>query len=390
MILGNLYLLVNSQTSKNKAQKSCASCHGTGRTTTFSKSATCFSCSGMGFVYGPTKCSVCKEATTRTTLRIQIKKGVRHNQCLTYLNHGNYLPNRKSRGDLLVLLTVEEEYGIYKRQGNDLHATLHISLRDAIMGMQLNDCFQHLDGRRLLIRQSSGVVISPDTTIIQKNEGMPIQDVNNKKGDLHITFKVTFPATVQLPQSRYDIDCLNRMFESDAERRVREENMAKKVGKDLSPDEERANLQELLSDALAILRHKDSNEGQSEREKEKQKKAKEEQDIKLETEQKRKEEQEQERRIMVEKEQQIQEMKEKLIKMEQQIKIEQDMRLKVEQEKQIREEVSRQIFAEMERQRKAEELFQQRRLEEMARYDIYKRKRCIDPESDEPGQKRQK
>ncbi|KAG2203624.1 hypothetical protein INT47_011718 [Mucor saturninus] len=499
----------HGQTNKYQSIKICGGCRGTGRSNLFTSVPNCPDCNGKGTKVNLIKCPICKEATTRSKLSIQIPKGVRHNQSLTYFSNGNYLPDRTARGDLIVQIIMEDSYSIFKRQGDDLYATVEIDLKDALMGILpgRHDLI-HLDGRPVHMKQAPGMVISPGTTIIQRNEGMPVyKSSNDKKGDLHVTFKVVFPTTIRLPQSRYDIDCVNRLFETDAERRKREENTAKKVGKDLSRDEERANIQELLSDALNILKLHDQNEKGSEgwkekqklAEKEKQIKEQKEREIKADLERQLKEQKEQhlkeekewqikaekERQSLEEKERRIKEEREQYIKaeqeqrtraeqeqslkseleqrlkaerdqrikaeyehrlnaeqgqrlrakLEQKIKVERDLRLKAEREhrikaereqilkaeqeqrikaerdqilrlvqeqrikaerdqilrheheQHIRAEVARQIYAEIERQRRTEE---ERMMEEMARHDLCKRKRCMEPESEGDDYKRKK
>ncbi|KAI7896220.1 uncharacterized protein EV154DRAFT_258614 [Mucor mucedo] len=362
----------HGQTNKYQSIKICGGCRGTGRMNLFTSVPNCPDCDGKGTKVSLIKCPICKEATTRSKLSIQIPKGVRHNQSLTYFSNGDYLPDRTARGDLIVQIIMEDGDGIFKRQGDDLYATVEITLKDAMMGIQPGHCnLNHLDGRPLHMKQAPGMVISPGTKIIHKYEGMPVyMKPDFKKGDLHITFKVVFPTTIHLPQSQYDIDCVNRLFETDAERRKREENTAKKVDKDLSRDDERANLQELLSNALNILKLQDQNEKGSEEwkekqrlaEKEKQIKEQKEREIKADLERQLKEEkerhlkEEKEWRLKAEKERQSLEEKERRIKeeREQYIKAEQEQRARAEQEQRARAEQEQRARAEQEQSLRSE------------------------------------
>lgn len=128
-----------------------------------------------------------------------------------------------TKGDLFVKVLVEEESGFFKRQGDHLYASIDISLKDALMGTNHNkDFLKHLDGHSISINQCYNEMITPGMTFLKINEGMPIfGDMSGRKGDLHITFNVIFPKTLNFPKKKNAINVINVMFETEEERAIR-------------------------------------------------------------------------------------------------------------------------------------------------------------------------
>ena len=64
-----------------------------------------------------------------------------------------------------------------------------ITLKDALCGFNLE--IPSLDGR--VIKQRIEGVVTPGSSRVIANEGMPISKYPGKKGDLIVTFEVVFP-----------------------------------------------------------------------------------------------------------------------------------------------------------------------------------------------------
>ncbi|CAK9152921.1 unnamed protein product, partial [Ilex paraguariensis] len=79
----------------------------------------------------------------------------------------------------------------FKREGNDLHATITITLVQALVGFEKT--IKHLDDH--LVDISSKGITKPKEVKKFKGEGMPLH-FSNKKGDLYVTFEVLFPTSL--------------------------------------------------------------------------------------------------------------------------------------------------------------------------------------------------
>ncbi|XXG80454.1 hypothetical protein AAC387_Pa09g1315 [Persea americana] len=79
----------------------------------------------------------------------------------------------------------------FRREGNDLHATVTISLLQALVGFEKS--LKHLD--KHLVDIGSKGITKPKEVRKFKGEGMPLH-FSSKKGDLYVTFEVLFPSSL--------------------------------------------------------------------------------------------------------------------------------------------------------------------------------------------------
>jgi len=79
----------------------------------------------------------------------------------------------------------------FRRDGNDLHATVTITLLQALVGFEKT--INHLDNH--LVEIGTKGITKPKEIRKFKGEGMPLYQ-SNKKGDLYVTFEVLFPKTL--------------------------------------------------------------------------------------------------------------------------------------------------------------------------------------------------
>lgn len=98
-------------------------------------------------------------------------------------------------GDVLLIIKTES-HKRFKRKGNDLHHTMHISLKEALLGF--NKKLLQLDGRELSIKRSG--VTHPDYVMKVTAEGMPHHNFPSDKGDLYVKFIVKFPKKLTADQ----------------------------------------------------------------------------------------------------------------------------------------------------------------------------------------------
>lgn len=110
---------------------------------------------------------------------------------------------------------------MFRREGNDLYYEQDIQLIEALTGFKI--VLTHLDGRKVLIQNTPGDVVSPGEKLRVPDQGFSIKNRPDSYGDLYITFnvrfdwselsqeQVIFPKTVTAEQSKQ----LKRIFSYD-------------------------------------------------------------------------------------------------------------------------------------------------------------------------------
>ncbi len=132
---------------KIKAQgvtyKNCSSCNGSGQVTRITNTilgrmqsaSTCPSCSGSGQVVSskPSNSDSNGLIVSDETVLVKIPAGVEDGMQLKVSGKGNDSAGNGIAGDLIVLIQ-ESEHPALKREGNNLHYDLYISISDAVLG----------------------------------------------------------------------------------------------------------------------------------------------------------------------------------------------------------------------------------------------------------------
>ena len=90
-------------------------------------------------------------------------------------------------GDLIFVIKQIADT-LFKRDGNDLRASLQISLLESLVGFKRT--FQHLDGHEVLIEKNDVTYCSEIYKVI--GQGMPIKG-SKRFGDLYVTLNINFP-----------------------------------------------------------------------------------------------------------------------------------------------------------------------------------------------------
>ena len=127
--------------------------------------------------------------TESKTLTIDIKKGWKQGTKITFEGEGdediNIIP-----GDIQFVIK-EKKHEIFERDGNDLIKTVNITLKQALIGVNVN--VVTLDKRRLKIPITENTIY-PGYIHRVSGEGMPISKFGGHKfGDLLIKFNIKFP-----------------------------------------------------------------------------------------------------------------------------------------------------------------------------------------------------
>ena len=123
--------------------KTCTTCNGAGQVTKITNTilgrmqtaATCSSCGGSGQIIDnrPSDADAQGLKIVEETVSIKIPPGVEEGMQLKVSGKGNEAPGNGIVGDLLVAIETIE-HGSLKREGDNLHYDLYISISDAVLG----------------------------------------------------------------------------------------------------------------------------------------------------------------------------------------------------------------------------------------------------------------
>lgn len=123
--------------------KTCVACKGSGQQVRITNtilgrmqaSTTCGTCRGAGQVMDkrPADADAQGLKVMEETIPVKIPAGVEDGMQLKVSGKGNDAPGNSISGDLLVLIQ-EEEHSTLKREGDNLHYELYISLPEAVLG----------------------------------------------------------------------------------------------------------------------------------------------------------------------------------------------------------------------------------------------------------------
>jgi DnaJ-class molecular chaperone len=99
-------------------------------------------------------------------------------------------------GDLIFIIKQAPD-SVFRRDGDDLHMSLDISLEEALVGFEKS--FPHLDGHNVLVKKSDVTYCSEIIKIT--GEGMPKKS-SKGFGDLFITLNINFPKQLSDAQKK--------------------------------------------------------------------------------------------------------------------------------------------------------------------------------------------
>ena len=180
----------------NKPNEMCNRCQGRGEIITIQKINelmmtqqidTCIECNGQG--YSGTLIE------NISNININIPSGTPDDEMLILQGKGSHLIGGIP-GDLMIHVNTIK-HKLFKRDENNLHITLNISFKKAMLGFKYN--LLHLSGKKYNIKIKGPININ--TPIIIKGKGM-------HNGDLHI--KITFSLPKSLTNEQIDI--INKNF----------------------------------------------------------------------------------------------------------------------------------------------------------------------------------
>ncbi|KAL0420102.1 UNVERIFIED_CONTAM: DnaJ protein ERDJ3B [Sesamum radiatum] len=122
-------------------------------------------------------------------ITVDIEKGMQDGQEVVFYEDGEPIVDGEA-GDLKFRIRTAP-HDRFRREGNDLHTTVTITLVQALVGFEKT--IKHLDEH--LVDISSKGITKPKEVRKFTGEGMPLH-FSNKKGDLYVTFEVLFPTSL--------------------------------------------------------------------------------------------------------------------------------------------------------------------------------------------------
>lgn len=120
-------------------------------------------------------------------IRITIPAGVEDGQVIKLKGHGAEGINGGPQGDLYITFVIAP-HPVFKRSGNDLHATVDIDLYTAVLGGEV--MLDTLSGK---IKLKVNPETQNGTKIRLKGKGFPVYKSEDQFGDLYVTYSVKIP-----------------------------------------------------------------------------------------------------------------------------------------------------------------------------------------------------
>jgi len=188
---------------KEGAVKTCNGCNGQGVKIILRQMGpmvqqmqqTCPDCNGEGeIINAKDRCKGCngkKVSNERKVLEVNIDKGMKDGQHVTFSGEADQAPNTIP-GDVVIVVE-EKPHERFRRKGDDLYMEMNIDLLTALAGGHF--AVKHLDDRYLMVNIAAGEIIKPGAIKVISEQGMPAYRHHNH-GQLIISFNVEFPESI--------------------------------------------------------------------------------------------------------------------------------------------------------------------------------------------------
>ena len=192
--------------AKGVTYKNCNSCNGSGQVTrvtntilgSMQSASTCPTCNGSGQVVSnrPSNSDANGLVHFEETVLVKIPAGVEDGMQLKVSGKGNDSTGNGISGDLIVLIQ-ENEHPFLKREGNNLHYDLYISISDAVLGVSKE--IETVTGN-VRIKLESGI----QSGKILRLRGKGLSSINSYgSGDLLVHINVWTPKTLNKEQKNF-------------------------------------------------------------------------------------------------------------------------------------------------------------------------------------------
>lgn len=155
----------------------------------------CNVCGGRGKIFRE-KCKKCGGERTKRAhehLEVEIPAGASDGDAFRFPGKADEHPDRET-GDMIVILRCAE-HSRYQRDGSNLYTTVHLTLRQALLGFEKS--LLQLDGGRLQLARTE--ITQPGFVERIADAGMPVAG-GTDKGDLFVEYRVVLPARLSSEQ----------------------------------------------------------------------------------------------------------------------------------------------------------------------------------------------
>lgn len=192
--------------------KTCPTCHGSGQVTRITNTilgrmqtaSTCTSCGGAGQAIDkrPAGADAQGLKVAEEVVSIKIPGGVSDGMQLKVSNKGNEAPGNSIPGDLIVAIE-ELEHPTLKREGDNLHYDLYISISEAVLGTS-----KEIDAVTGKVRIKLEEGIQSGKILRLRGKGIP--SINGYgSGDLLVHVNVWTPKTLNKEQKEFFVKMQN-------------------------------------------------------------------------------------------------------------------------------------------------------------------------------------
>ena len=123
-----------------------------------------------------------------TILKAHVERGMGRGAELSFPRMSEQRPGQIP-GNVVMTLK-QKAHPRFKRSGDDLHADMVLTLKEALLGFSRG--VEHLDGRTVTVAQTK--ITKPGETKRLKGEGMPHHNFPSEFGDLVVKFQIKMPA----------------------------------------------------------------------------------------------------------------------------------------------------------------------------------------------------
>lgn len=202
----------------------CSTCAGHGQVMRsegfFSVRATCPHCGGTGqLIEDPcTKCRGSGTVPQKKSINISIPPGIEEGHVERVAGQGEPGEGGAPPGDLVVVIHVHP-HDVFVRDGDDLHARVTVSFRQAVIGDSVE--LQSLTGETVVLKIPKGT--QPGERLRIRSHGLPRMD-GYGRGNLVVQVQIDVPTKVTPEQARL----LDQFDELDAGRSTKKAGGKKK------------------------------------------------------------------------------------------------------------------------------------------------------------------
>lgn len=158
---------------------------------------TCDRCKGRGTTYKKA-CRQCQGQQLRQateTVEVKVPVGARDGDTQVFAGMAEESAKGEA-GDLIVIFR-EKEHGRFERDGTHLYSTVHLTVREALLGF--NRTLAHLDGSPLVLARSA-TVTQPGFVERLPGAGMPRREDPKERGDLFVKYELVLPKVISTEQ----------------------------------------------------------------------------------------------------------------------------------------------------------------------------------------------